>query len=399
MKKKTMLIVQGSLQAGGAEKAVVSLLNTIPKEQYDIDLMLFSREGLFSNQIPKWINIIDAPYPYNCLAHKPTDYNFFLRHNLFMWLKKIYRSYRAKHQKKIHLIQSLWKYWKHDIPMLQKQYDIAYGGQEGFCNYYIIDKVKANCKILWIHNDYEKIKYSDKFDQPYFQKATIIATMSSEAQIILQKHFPESADHIRCLENITNGDMIWKMSNEPITNPMFKHSDGINIISVGRLAPVKAFDRAIQAASILKQEQIKFQWTIIGEGPERTKLELLKQELNVNEEVSLLGLQSNPYKYILQADMMVVSSNFEGKSIAIDEAQILGKPVITTNYPTAKDAVLSGKTGIICNMSPEAIAESILLLYNDSTLYHNICQNLNSKKKGNVSEIIKYIEIFEKSTM
>lgn len=394
MKKKKILVVQGSLQAGGAEKATVSFLNTLPQERHEVDLMLSSRTGLFYKQVPEWVNIIDAPYPFNCLAHKPVDWRFYIKHSPFMWMKKVLRTYIAKHQSKLHLIQSLWKQWRDDIPVFDKEYDIAYGGQEGANNYYVIDKVKAMNKILWIHSDYEKLKYVDDFDRPYFKQASVVATMSPKARDILQKHFPESADHIWFLENITNGSMIRKMAAEEVNDDRFKLVEGVNLVSVGRLSLPKNFGRAVRVASVLKKRGVVFHWTIVGEGPLRNTLESQAKELGVDDVVSFIGLRSNPYQYMRKSDMLVVTSNYEGRSIAIDEAQVLGIPVITTNYPTAKDAVIDGETGLICDMTPEAIANSIVRLYTDKALYAHICHSLEAKKEGNVQEIQKYFKAF-----
>lgn len=396
MKKKKILVVQGSLQAGGAEKATVSFLNTLPQERYEVDLMLLSRTGLFYKQVPEWVNIIDAPYPFNCLTHKPVDWRFYIKHSPFMWVKKVIRTYLAKHQSELHLIQSLWKQWRDDIPVFDKEYDIAYGGQEGCTNYYIIDKVKAKRKILWIHSDYEKLKYVDDFDRTYFKRASVVATMSPKARDILQKHFPESADHIWFLENITNGSMIRKMAAEEIDDNRFKLVEGLNLVSVGRLSLPKNFGRAVRVASVLKKRGVVFHWTIVGEGPLRNTLESQAKELGVDDVVSFIGLRSNPYQYVSKSDILVVTSDYEGRSIAVDEAQVLGIPVITTNYPTAKDAVVDGETGLICDMTPEAIADAVMRLESDKSLYAHICQSLECKKDGNVKEIEKYFKAFGK---
>ena len=356
--------------------------------------MLSSRTGLFYKQVPEWVNIIDAPYPFNCLAHKPVDWRFYIKHSPFMWVKKVIRTYIAKHQSKLHLIQSLWKQWCDDIPVFGNEYDIAYGGQEGCTNYYIIDKVKAKRKILWIHNDYEKLEYVDDFDRTYFKRASVVATMSPKARDILQKHFPESADHIWFLENITNGGMIRKMAAEEIDDNQFKLVEGVNLVSVGRLSLPKNFGRAVRVASVLKKRGVVFHWTIVGEGPLRSTLESQAKELGVDDVVSFIGLRSNPYQYVSKSDIFVVTSDYEGRSIAIDEAQVLGIPVITTNYPTAKDAVVDGETGLICDMTPEAIADAVMRLESDKSLYAHICQSLECKKDGNVKEIEKYFKAF-----
>lgn len=393
--KIRILMVQGSMQAGGSEKAMVSLLNVLPPDRYDVDLMLGSRTGLFYDLIPKWVNIIDDPFPYSCLAHKPSDWRFYKMYPL-MWLKKLKRTWKGKHQHDLHVIQSLWQQWRDDIPILNKEYDVAYGGQEGMLNYYVIDKVKAKRKIVWIHNDYDKLGYNADFDRLYFSRATIVATMSLEAKHVLQKDFPESANHVWFLENISNGNMIHRMAEENVDDPSFKVLDnGLNIISVGRLVPVKNFTRALRAASILKGKGVPFHWTVVGEGGQRQGLEALRHSLGLDDNFSFIGLRANPYKYMAHADMLVVSSDFEGRSIAIDEAQILGIPVITTNYSTALDAVDDGESGIICDMSPESLSDSIIRLWTDKKLYRHIKESLKAKREGNVAEIEKYYKAFE----
>lgn len=126
----------------------------------------------------------------------------------------------------------------------------------------------------------------------------------------------------------------------------------------------------------------------------RNNLETLTKHLGVEDVLSFIGLRPNPYQYMSKSDMLVVTSDFEGRSIAIDEAQVLGIPVITTNYPTAKDAVVDGQTGLICESSPEAVADSIIRLHTEKKLYVQIRKGLECKKCGNVKEIKKYYLAF-----
>lgn len=388
-------MIQGSMQAGGAEKAMVSLLNTMSPDRYEVDLMLGHRSGLFYDQIPNWVNVIDEPFPFSCFSHKPVDWTFYFKHPLY-WLKKVKRTLVAKKQNKLHIIQSLWQQWRKDIPVFDKSYDVAYGGQEGLANYFVIDKVKAERKIVWIHSNYDKLGYNISFDRPYFKVATIVATMSPEAREVLKKDFPESADHVWFLENITNGEMIWDMAKKKISDPDFVQiDDGLNIISVGRLCKPKNFARALHTGVILKNNGVKFHWTIIGEGPLRGQLEELRDKLGLAKDFSMIGLRSNPYQYIVKSDMMVVTSDYEGRSIAIDEAQILDTPVITTNYGTAVDAVSDGETGLICAMEPEKIADSIVRLGIDKDLYGHIKEVLKAKSKGNIAVIKDYYKAFD----
>src|SRR5690606_23534715 len=120
------------------------------------------------------------------------------------------------------------------------------------------------------------------------------------------------------------------------------------------------FDLAIEAAKILKDRGVKFQWSIIGEGPERDRLQALITQYELDDYVYLPGLKDNPYPYIRQASLLVQPSRYEGKSLVIDEAKILAKPIILTNFTTAKDQIKHNVNGMIVDMTAEAIAEGIM---------------------------------------
>ncbi len=310
-------------------------------------------------------------------------------------MKKIMRTWKAKHQSKFHVVQAVYRQWEADFPTLENEYDVAIGYLEGVYNYFILDKVRAGRKIIWVHNNYDNLGYNPVFDFDYFVEADVIATMSPIAKESLQRNFPELADRIRFIENITDAGIVRKMAEEPIGEDGFAGFNGLKIISCGRLATQKAFERAIMAAVLIKKAGIPFRWIVIGDGPKKKELVRLKKDMKVDEDFRLAGLKENPYPYMRQADMLVVTSLYEGRSVVIDEAKILGTPVITTDYPTAADAVEHGKTGLICAMTPKAIAEAIIRLYEDKALDARIRQNLIAGNWDNTDERKKYIEVIE----
>jgi len=395
MGKKKILVVVGSLNVGGLEKSCVTFLRTLPPDKYALELMLLSPAGIFLNQVPEWVRLIDAPSQLSCLAHKPKDWKFYLRNHPAIWLKRVTRTLRAKCQSKLNTCQSVWKQWEDDIPVFEKGYDVAIGASQGNCNYFVLEKVRALRKIIWIHNDYDKMDYNPEFDVRYFSKADVIATISPINKEKLQKHFPRLASRVWFIENITNSKVLEKMAGESIPEKWFAGFDGLKIVSCGRLEPVKAYDRAIIAATRLKDEGISFRWLLVGNGSERKRLMRLKKEAGLDTEFHLTGLRENPYPYIRHADVLVVTSRHEGRPMVIDEAKILGTPVITTNYPTATDAVKHEVSGLICDMSPEAIAEAIMRLHNDNELYGQIKRNLLIEGQDNTSEIQKYMKAID----
>ncbi len=395
MRKKKILVVVGSLNVGGLEKSCVTFLRALPVDKYELDLMLISPTGIFLKQVPEWVHLVEAPFLLSCLSHKPKEWRFYLRHRPALWLKRIIRSWRAKRQSELNACQSVWKQWEADIPVFEKEYDVAIGESQGNCNYFVLEKVCASRKIIWIHNDYDKMDYSSGFDFKYFSKADIIATISPINKGKLQKHFPELASRIWFIENITSVELLGSMAEELVSEEWFTMFDGLKLVSCGRLEPVKAYERVIMAAAILKKERIPFRWLLIGDGSERKRLMRLREETGVDDVLHLTGLRENPFPYIRSADALVGTSLYEGRPLVIDEAKILGTPVITTNYPTATDSVNHEVSGLICDISPEAIAEAIIRLYKNQNLCEQIRQNLHTGKYDNTGEIQKYMKAID----
>ena len=194
------------------------------------------------------------------------------------------------------------------------------------------------------------------------------------------------------MHNIVSDKAIKKLSLEKVTDVQFNKED-INIVSVGRLNYQKGFEMAIEACSILKEKGYKIKWNIVGDGEERSNLERLINKFNVKDEFKLLGIRENPYPYVAKSDIYVQPSRFEGKAIAIDEAKILNKPIVLTNFSTAKDQIENKINGLICDMNSYSLASEIEGLIIGSELKNNIVKNLMEEKLGNEDEIMKLYDV------
>lgn len=393
---KKILFAIYNLSAGGGQKSLVSLLNTIPKDKYSIDLLLMDKKGLFLSQVPEFVNIIEGEKKLKAIHHPISDFKFFTPFNR-LWWKILQSRLKAKiFYKYLHREQAQWKTWNSHIKTLEKEYDCAISYLEGVMNYFVIDKVKAKRKILWIHNVYTSLHYNPSFDFNYFNQADYVATMSESGLQSLQANFPSIKSKFIVLENISNGNLIKKLAQEPIQEKEFKDFKGLKLLSVGRLMDQKNYPLAIATASELKKRNINFIWYVIGEGSDRAKLESLIAKESLENNFKLIGLRPNPYQYMQIADMIVMTSKFEGRSIALDEAKILHKLIVTTNYTSAPDVIENGKTGLICKMTPQAVANSIIKLYSDKTLTTYINSQLRSQNWDNTNEVEKYLLAIEK---
>lgn len=387
--KKNLLFVINNLNCGGAEKALVSLLETLDYSKYKVDLYLFKHEGIFMSKIPREVNIIEEPkfYKYFDMSTKKAILELIKMRKFKIAIARVLSvwCFRTSDNSAI-AEQRVWKYLRTAMTKLRGEYDAAIGYLEKDPVYFCIDKVNAKVRIGWIHNDYEQLGMNKKIDDKYFRKIDYIFTVSDKCGDVLRRVFPQYENKIKVMNNIVSEGIIRKLSKEEVNDITFNKED-INIVSVGRLNYQKGFEMAIEACSILVNKGYNIKWNIVGEGEERGKLEELINKHKVNSNFKLLGIRENPYKYIKNSDIYVQPSRFEGKSIAIDEAKILCKPIVVTNFSTAKDQIINNKNGIISEMDSISLANEIERIICNIQLRKKIISNLSNEKIGNENEI------------
>ncbi|TLS35770.1 glycosyltransferase [Pseudalkalibacillus caeni] len=394
--KKNLLFVMPGLSAGGGEKSLVSLLAQIDFKKYNVDLFLFNHEGIFMEYLPKEVNLLSLPESYELFsAPLLQSVNKLLLNGKPLLAINRLRYFLANRIKEniSEREQISWKYLSSSLENINKKYDMAIGFLEKSSTYFCVDHVNATKKIGWVHIDYDNLGMNPEFDLIYFEKLNNIITVSEECASILKKRFPTQKEKVEVIYNIVSPIMINKMAQEKDEDLYNRKKDETVILSIGRLHYQKGYELAIEACKILINKGYNIKWNVIGEGEERNKLSKLIKENKLDDHFRLLGLNPNPYPYIQQADIYAQTSRFEGKSIAIDEAKILNKPIVVTNFSTAKDQIEDGKNGLIVNMDPNGIAEGIERLINNVTLKQNLIQNLSSLKLGTEDEIKKLYKI------
>ena len=388
MKKKILFIIN-NLNCGGAEKALISLLETIDYSIYEVDLFLFKKEGIFLSKVPKEVNILEEPenYKYFDMSVKKAIYELLKNRKFKIALCRLLSVYIFKSRKQKAVIEQLvWRYLSIAFKKLDTQYDVAIGYLEKNPVYFCVDKVNAKQKIGWIHNDYEKLGMNKNIDNKYFAKLDYVFTVSDECLNVLNRIFPKYSNKFKLMHNIISPNTVKKLALEKITDVEFS-KEYINIVSVGRLNYQKGFEIAIEACAILKERGYKVMWNILGDGEERSNLENLIKKLRLEDEINLLGIRENPYPYIANSDIYVQPSRFEGKSIAIDEAKILNKPIVVTNFSTAKDQITNRSNGLICEMNRDSLAKEIERIINDNELKNKLINSLSKENLGNEDEI------------
>jgi glycosyltransferase involved in cell wall biosynthesis len=395
--KKNILFVMNNLNCGGAEKALISVLESIDYAKYHVDLFLFKHEGIFINKIPKIVNLLPEPanYRYFDMPIKKSLKELFMKGNIKIALNRIRLGYLAKTEKNGSIVeQKIWKHLSSSIPAIKKEYDVAIGFQEKNPIYFCIDKVKAKKKIGWIHTDYEKLGINKEKDQLYFKRLDYLVTVSDDLVKKLKEIFPDLSRKISSIHNIISTNMINKMALEEVDFNNFSNNN-ISIISVGRLAKEKGLDLSLDAIEILNKRGYSVSWNLIGEGNIREELELGIKTKKLEGKVFLLGMKENPYPYIRESDIFIQTSKFEGKSISIEEAKVLAKPILITNFDTSRNHIKNGENGIISNMDSFSIANDLEKLINDKCLRNKLIKNLQEEYYGTENEINKLYHLIE----
>ena len=394
MKKKILFVIP-SLDAGGAEKSLINLLNAMDYSLFDVTVLVFHGKGIFLKSIPKSVKLItvygdflyfsESIFISVCEFLKQGKFTLAI-HRIFFFLKNKIEKNTSKAE------QVSWKHISKAIPELKEEYDAAIGALEKSSIYYVVEKVKAKTKIGWIHTNYSNSGMQKDFDLPFFEKLNYLVTISEECKDDLNFNFPNIKDKIKVIHNIVSPKLIKELSEEKIVDSKFD-TTALSILTIARLSKEKGIDFALEAALQLVKMGKYFKWYIIGEGDERVYLETKIKEYQLENSFILLGLKDNPYPYVKQSFLYVQPSRYEGKSLAIDEAKILAKPIITTNYPTAKDQIDHGVNGIICEMNPMALAQQILALTENPNLIEKFIFNLKEMNLCTETEITNFYNL------
>lgn len=386
MKKKILFIIS-NLESGGVSKSMSSLLNVIDTHSYEVDCLILVPRGVFMDTIPKNINLI---------SNEKTALFFTLSsQNLIKLVTKgwIYWAMLRLLAAVIMKLNKGWGGWflSKGISKLPKEYDLAvdYNGQQQL--YFLIDRVQAKKKVTFFHSDYAKWPYYYSMDRKYMPRADNIFTISEKCVHSLKIFFPDLVSKIRLFENISSVSTIQKLANVVVTDIL--DAKFFKIITIGHLSEMKGTHLAINAAKILKEKGIPFRWYFIGQNQNPDLYRMMLKGNQLENEIVFMGLKSNPYPYIKQADIVVHPSLFEGKSIALDEAKILSKPIVVTDFSTVSDQFTNRVNASICAMNSEDIAEKIIELQQDEKLRNQYVDYLKTHCHSNESEIEKLYKL------
>lgn len=386
-KRKKILFILGILDSGGVAKSLVSLINAVDRKTYDVSLLLVSKSrGPYYDLLPSDLKILNNDVMSSVGSIKGLKY-LLLHGHILLTLGTLLRLFVACFSKpwSAYLLSRL-------MPKVSDEYDLIvdYNGQQQ--TYYMVDKLKARKKVAFFHSDYSKWPYYYKMDKLYYPKLDAIFTISPICVDALKTFFPKQKDKIHLFENISLLKVINKLAEEPID---IKSSAQWKFLTVGHICKNKGTDLAIETAALLKLDGLDFVWYFIGNTAELSTFMPLVEKYGLQDNFVFLGLKSNPYPYFKMADIVVHPSLFEGKSVTLDEAKLLCKPVVVTNFSTVGDQFENGVNANIVEMNPKSIANGIMDLVSDNKKRQKYTAWLQANCQDNVNEVDKLYKLFD----
>lgn len=376
MKKKVLFLIE-CMSIGGAEKVLIDLVNNLNKDIYDVTVIKIYKKNIY-NQNAKFA----AEFNENVTVR-------YLCNNEKSFMYKLFNFALSRIDNKL-----IHKF------LIGMKYDIEIAYYEGLPTKLISNSMnKKSKKIAWIHTDSKN--RTKEFDSQLLLKEKEIYSKYdkvigvSEDVVKSFKDVFDNIDNVEVKYNPIDSNYIKSKGNEEIE--LNKEDDCITLVTIGRLTPIKGYDRLINVLSRLKKDNFKFKLWIVGNGECREDLEKQVSELGLNNEVIFVGFQENPYKYLRKSDLYVCSSWVEGYSTVVLEAICAEVPVITTECPGMREIFGNYECGKICDNNEDSLYNEMKSILNKKEIleyYKKKC--MERSKEFNITNTIKEIEtIFE----
>ena len=404
---KKILFVINTMGRAGAETAMLELMKKLlAHKRFEISLLAIIPRGEMFARLPKEVKVLNRRISVGSVLSaqgrlaimgktlRALTYRFTGLRMLPYMLRNISAQRKAG---RIQYDKVLWRILSEGTPPPKEQYDLAVSFLEGASAYYVADRVQAKRKAAFIHIDYQAAGYLPVMDRDCFSKMDRVFVVSAEVGEKFGAVYPQHREKIHLFRNILDPETIRAKaeSGQGFTDDY----KGIRLVTVGRLAYQKAYDIAIDAMARLAKDGYDARWYVIGEGPEQKALEKRIQSAGLTERFFLLGGKDNPYPYMRQADIYVHATRFEGKSIAIEEAQILGKPILASDCTGNREQIVSGYDGMLISLDQDTLAEALEWLIDHPDKRQELADNVRKKNLEHPEELRKLLSLMEEGSL
>ncbi len=378
--KKKILFVNDEMTMGGVARILNTFLKMIDREKYEVDLLVLHKRGELLSEIPSDINVISGSSFFSVIDRPLKECKgkelFFKLRLLFYMKTGLIKGKIVKERKKI----------------LDKHYDIEFSAKEGFCTIFT-GYGDSNRKINWVQVDYKESNYSS-----HHMELVKDALKNIDMNIACSNQVMESykelfeVSKICVIHNLVDEDRIRNMSLLPCDLKLDDNGK-INLITVARFHKQKGVDRLIRIQAKLKDY---YNLIIIGDGSLKDELYSLAKELNCFDDIKWLGLKSNPYPYVRECDLFIMSSLYEGYPTMTVESLISDTPVLTTMVAGVSEQI-DDSNGWIVDNSEEALFNKLNELKDKKEILINLKKNLENYHYDNKTILNKYYEVLDET--
>lgn len=389
---KKIAIVAPMLYRGGTELSLIQLLRLIPEKKYDITLLVIGGCRDIESEIPEWIKI--SPVESN--SCRVSIKESVIRADFFAAIKTAWMTFQRK------VFRTLFpekRFSQYSLLMEQyekpkEEYDvvIAWALPSAIENVYALENVKARRKAMWVHMDVTKDKPPADAGEFYARYEDIFC-VSEACKNKFDEVFPECRKKTKVFYSIIDQVKIRRKASVPV----LLDENVFKIMTCGRLSSEKQPMMAIEIVKKLLEAGVsKFKWYFVGGGGNREfELQEAIRREHLESYIVLLGFQENPHSYVSKADLYIQMSRHESFCLTLAEAQVLGIPAVTTNFPSAYEIVDNGRTGYIVKNDAEEMFATILSLMIDKNRLEEMKTELAKNctvPVGDVFQFEKYID-------
>ena len=382
---KKVLFVVTDRKMGGVSVVLEDIINNLPKNKYQIDILILNNEGnRIVGKIDKSINIIYGDSFFRALD---IPLSYFKKHfNLPLLINKLHLIFLLK----TGLIKK--KLLKERKKILSKKYDVEVAFKDGFPAIFtaVGDTPK---KIHFLHSTYKENDPTRRYRKTFhhiYDKFNNIVAVSNETVEAFNEYYG-NAEKCVVIKNIIDVKKVKLMGK----NPKKLSNKKINFISVGRLAKAKGYDRLLEVIYRIKKDNLFNDCflTIVGDGPEKESLNKLKNNLGLESCVNLVGNQANPYAFMSAADLYISSARVEPFGLVMVESLILGVPVLAVETSATSVIIDNGKNGIITDNSITGLYNSLKEILKNRDMINKLKNNAKTYDYQKINdETIKIID-------
>lgn len=350
-----ILFVMYNMEIGGTRRSLLNLLEKMVKAGVQCDLLLFSPYGDFMNQIPHGVRVLHGDILMQSIyATKQTLKKYAPSYLVLMKaVQKILKKVFGEKRFYDHVMRGYAK--RH---FKNNDYDAVIAFQEGDCVKFAT-YVPSPCRLAWIHNDYGNLQGEQRGTPAIFSKLDSILFVAEGTRRTFVEAYPQFADKMRVIPNILPQDRIREGASDDDAERIFTDPNRIHIVSVGRVARQKAFERIPEVLDGLGTLSQRIEWSVIGDGPDLPRLREELETKGLQDCVRFIGARNNPFPLVRQADLYVLTSLYESQPMVVMEALTLGVPVLSTDFASVRELLGNKPFGVICENSVAGLTDSL----------------------------------------